>query len=98
EIQVMTSQQVSPTPYRALSAVAANTSEGGDIGTIYQVPGVHDIPAGHRVTVPLIDTSVDIQPVYVVDAPSGRDNALYTMHWQSPIDMPSGKLLVYRED
>lgn len=35
--------------------------------------------------------------MYIVDAPNGKANAVYTIRWTSPIDIPAGSLYIYSD-
>lgn len=67
------------------------------IGTIYSIDDRYTLLQGYTTTVDIIDTTVDVQPMYIVDAPNGKANAVYTIRWTSPIDIPAGSLYIYSD-
>lgn len=81
-----------------LRTYSANASMSeSSIGTIYSIDDRYTLLQGYTTTVDIIDTTVDVQPMYIVDAPNGKANAVYTIRWKSPIDIPAGSLYIYND-
>lgn len=94
EIEVITAQQVGNEGiYRLQSSMDTTTSS---VGSIYIIDGEHTIPSGYSQSIPLIQDNIEIDTFYVIDAPNGQANAIYTLQWRVESDLPPGQLYVYR--
>lgn len=96
-LEVVTSEEPM---YRAVSfqMSVADTMTETSSGTIYTVDGTYSIPSGYQLAVPLINTPVETDELYIIDAPNGTNNATYTLLWSSPVELPSGSMYIYQDD
>lgn len=104
--EVVTAEQANMPYYAKASAFNAETLTPAapvetSTGSIYVVEGTYDILSGFEASIPIIDMTLaqdmDIKAVYVIDAPNGSANAVYTIQWKSPADLPPGTLNIYKD-
>ena len=86
------------TPQALYMMTASNQIQQSPQGTVYNIEGTYTIPQGQEMIIPIIDTKVDIDEYYVIDAPNGVSQGIYTIRWSSSVDLPGGTLYVYSED
>lgn len=94
QLEVITADQQYP---QAFAMRASSESILSDTGTLYIVDGRYDIPKETQLSVSLMRASIDIDTYYMIDAPNGQANGILTLEWESPSDIPSGTLSVYRD-
>lgn len=98
-IEVVTAEEESPMLFRTQAAVFEDAAApvSTPAGTIYRLPGTHDVPAGFEASIPMFQEEIDGEIIYVIDAPNGTVNAKYTLQWRAPVDLPAGMLYVFRD-
>lgn len=89
---------VAEQPNMLYRAVSDSSVQDTSIGSIYRVDKRNTIPAGYETTIPIIQTQVKLSEVYIIDAPNGLSNSIYTLQWNPPLDIPGGDLYVYDND
>lgn len=102
QFEIITGEQVNApkAAYSAARTVAmyedTSSSYSSSIGNSFQLPGSWNINSGYGISIPLVDIrDLDIDISYTIDAPNGKNNAIYTIQWISPIALPNGVLYVY---
>jgi len=96
QFEVVTSSQIQQPMMYARTMVASNAIiQQSSTGSIYIVDGRYSVKAGFEISIPLIESQIDIDRYYIIDAPNGVSDAQYTIDWISPEDLPSGELFVY---
>lgn len=100
-IDIITSEPTSPSIMRSQSIMYEEVSNAKAIssktetGTIYTLDDTYSIPSGYEATIPILEENISAEPIYVINAPNGIQNAIYTLKWEVPVDIPSGTLYVY---
>jgi hypothetical protein len=96
QFEVVTSSQAQQPVMYARTMMASNAVvQQSSTGSIYIIDGRYTIKSGFEISIPLVESQIEMDAYYVLDAPNGTSSAIYTIDWKSPEDLPAGNLFVY---
>lgn len=100
-LEIMTSDLNERPLYRSYAMEGVSSSPAAienttNAGTIFEIDGEQDIPAGYEIIIPILDETIDIYEYYIINAAIGNAKADYTIEFNSPTAIPSGKMYIYR--